>query len=143
MTSPSRESLRLVIPSEPKRIAEADEFVESALRERGVPESLISDLAIASTEMVNNAIIHGNKKDAAKKVTIIMAFTANEVEIRVEDEGNGFNPDTVPDPLAEENLLREVGRGIFIVRSLMDDLKYEKTAQGGMAVIMRKSFESS
>ena len=143
MTHSSRETLRLVIPSEPKRIAEADEFVESALRERGVSETLISDLAIAATEMVNNAIIHGNKKDASKNVTISMAFTAQEVEIRVEDEGNGFNPDTVPDPLAEENLLREVGRGIFIVRSLMDNLQYERTGHGGMAVIMRKSFESS
>jgi serine/threonine-protein kinase RsbW len=143
MTPPSRESLRLVIPSEPKRIAEADEFVESALRERGVPETLISDLAIAATEMVNNAIIHGNKKDAAKNVTIAMAFTSNEVEIRVEDQGNGFNPNSVPDPLAEENLLREVGRGIFIVRSLMDDMSYERTAEGGMAVVMRKTFESS
>jgi len=143
MTPPTRDSLRLVIPSEPKRIAEADEFVESALRERGVPETLISDLAIAATEMVNNAIIHGNKKDAAKNVTIAMAFTSNEVEIRVEDQGNGFNPDSVPDPLAEENLLREVGRGIFIVRSLMDDMSYERTAEGGMAVVMRKTFESS
>ncbi len=143
MTHTSRDSLRLVIPSEPKRIAEADEFVESALRERGVPESLISDVAIASTEMINNAIIHGNKKDASKKVKISMTFTANEVEIRVEDEGRGFNPDNVPDPLAEENLLREVGRGIFIVRSLMDQMKYEQTDEGGMAVIMRKSFESS
>lgn len=143
MNSPSRDSLRLVIPSEPKRIAEADEFIESALRERGVPETLISDLAIAATEMVNNAIIHGNKKDASKTVTIAMTFTSTEVEIRVEDQGNGFNPDAVPDPLAEENLLREVGRGIFIVRSLMDELRYERSATGGMAVVMRKTFTST
>lgn len=143
MNSPSRDSLRLVIPSEPKRIAEADEFIESSLRERGVPETLVSDVAIAATEMVNNAIIHGNKKDASKNVTISMEFTATEVQIRVEDQGNGFNPDAVPDPLAEENLLREVGRGIFIVRSLMDEIRYERSPSGGMAVIMRKTFTSA
>jgi serine/threonine-protein kinase RsbW len=143
MTPPSHDSLQLVIPSEPKRIAEVDEFVESALRQRGVSETLISDVAIAATEIVNNAIIHGNKKDTAKNVTIAMQFTVRDVEIRVEDEGNGFNPDAIPDPLAEENLLREVGRGIFIVQSLMDSVRYERTERGGMAVIMRKSFESS
>jgi serine/threonine-protein kinase RsbW len=143
MSCPPEDTVRLEIPSEPKRIAEADEFVESSLREHGVPEALVSDLAIATTELVNNAIIHGNKKDASKNVTVSLAFTPQDVTIRVEDQGNGFDPKRVPDPLAQENLLKEVGRGIFIVRSLMDDLRFERRAGGGMAVILRKSFDSS
>jgi serine/threonine-protein kinase RsbW len=142
MTRPPEDSVRLVIPSEPKRIAEADEFVETALRDHGVPESLISDLAIATSELINNAIIHGNRKDASKTVTLSLQFTPKDVTIRVQDQGNGFEPEGVPDPLAEENLLKEVGRGIFIVRSLMDDLEFERAPEGGMVVMLRKSLDS-
>jgi len=142
MTRPLEDFVRLVIPSEPKRIAEADEFVETALRDHHVPESLISDLAIATTELVNNAIIHGNRKDVSKTVTLSLQFTSKDVTIRVQDQGNGFEPDRIPDPLAEENLLKEVGRGIFIVRSLMDDLTFERAPEGGMVVVLRKSLDS-
>ena len=142
MTRPPEDFVSLVIPSEPKRIAEADEFVEKSLRDHGVPEALVSDLAIATTELINNAIIHGNRKDASKTVTLSLQFTPKDVTIRVQDQGNGFEPDQVPDPLAEENLLKEVGRGIFIVRSLMDDLRFERTPEGGMVVVLRKSLDS-
>jgi len=142
MTRPPEDFVRLVIPSEPKRIAEADEFVEKSLRDHGVPESLVSDLAIATTELINNAIIHGNRKDASKTVTLSLQFTPKDVTIRVQDQGNGFEPEGIPDPLAEENLLKEVGRGIFIVRSLMDDLEFERAPEGGMMVVLRKSLDS-
>ena len=141
MSSPPNDSVRLVIPSEPKCIADADDFVESALRDHRVPEALISDLAIAATELVNNAILHGNKKDASKNVTVSLQFRETEVTVRVADEGDGFDPGQVPDPLADENLLKEVGRGIFIARSLMDELSFERLPEGGMAVVLRKSFD--
>jgi len=142
MTRPPEDFVRLVIPSEPKRIAEADDFVEKSLRDHGVQESLVSDLAIATTELINNAIIHGNRKDASKTVTLSLQFTSKDVTIRVQDQGNGFEPERVPDPLAEENLLKEVGRGIFIVRSLMDDLEFERAPEGGMVAVLRKSLDS-
>lgn len=139
MSRSSRDYIELVIPSEPGRIAEADEFLESALRSRGVPDAIVSDMAIATTELVNNAIIHGNKSDATKTVSLTLQFTQSDVTVRVIDQGAGFDPSQVADPLAQENLLREVGRGIFIARSLMDDVRYERNPGGGMAVIMRKS----
>jgi serine/threonine-protein kinase RsbW len=141
MSQSPRDSSRLVIPSEPARIAQADEFIEKALREHNLPDGLVSDLAIAATELVNNAILHGNKKDPSKSVTILVEFASSEVMIRVEDQGAGFDPGAVPDPLAQENLLREVGRGIFIVRSLMDDLTFEQVPGGGMAVVLRKRYD--
>ena len=139
MSRASRDYIELVIPSEPGRIAEADEFLESALRSRGVPDAIVSDMAIATTELVNNAIIHGNRSDATKTVSLTLQFTQSDVTVRVIDQGAGFDPSQVADPLAQENLLREVGRGIFIARSLMDDVRYERNPGGGMAVIMRKS----
>ncbi|MBI5868384.1 MAG: ATP-binding protein [candidate division Zixibacteria bacterium] len=139
MSGTSRDSIELVIPSDPGRISEADDFLETALRSRGVPDAIVSDMAIATTELVNNAIVHGNKRDATKTVILSLQITDSEVVIRVVDQGEGFDPGQVPDPLAQENLLREVGRGIFIARSLMDDVRYERNPGGGMVVIVRKS----
>ncbi|HUU44836.1 MAG TPA: ATP-binding protein [Acidobacteriota bacterium] len=142
MTASSPVTARLVIPSDPHRIAEADEFLEGTLREHGVPDSLVTDLAIAATELVNNAIIHGNKENLSKTVTLTVTISGDEVEIRVADQGDGFHPNEVPSPLAEENLLKEVGRGIFIVRSLMDEVEYEQVPGKGSVVVARKSLTS-
>lgn len=130
---------RLVVPSIPDRIAEVDEFLESSLRGDGIDEGIIADMAIAVTELVNNAIDHGNAGDPAKLVKLSIIVRADEIEIEVSDEGGGFNPDSVADPLAQENLLREVGRGVFIVRHLMDTVKIESVpGQGTMVRIMKK-----
>jgi serine/threonine-protein kinase RsbW len=139
MTTTPPESARLVIPSDPHRIAEADEFLEQTLRSHGVSDSLVTDMAIATTELVNNAIIHGNKEDQSKTVTLTITVAEKEVIIRVADQGTGFKAETVPDPLAKENLLKEVGRGIFIVRSLMDEVRYEQAPDAGNVVVARKS----
>ena len=133
------ETASLVIPSDPHRITDVDEFLEATLRGHGIPESLATDIAIATTELVNNAIIHGNKEDLSKTVTLTVAVTADEITVRVADQGEGFRPEEVPDPLAEENLLKEVGRGIFIVRSLVDEVSYEQLQGKGNVVIARKS----
>lgn len=142
MVDSPAESVRLVIPSDPHRIAEADEFLERHLRERGVSETLVTDLAIAATELVNNAIVHGNKQDLSKIVTLSILLTSTEVEIRVTDQGEIFDLEAIPDPLAEENLLKEVGRGIFIVRALMDSVEYGRGPDGGNVVVVRKSLTS-
>ena len=142
MVDSSADSARLVIPSDPHRIAEADEFLERHLRERGVSETLVTDLAIAATELVNNAIVHGNKQDLSKIVTLSIHMTSTEIEIRVTDQGEIFDPEAIPDPLAEENLLKEVGRGLFIVRSLMDSVEYGRGPNGGNVVVARKNLTS-
>ena len=139
MSSPAPDASRLVLPSDPQRIAEADEFLEAAMRGHGVPDALVTDMAIAVTELVNNAIIHGNKSNPSKMVTLEVAFTSQDVTVRVADQGSGFDPMAIPDPLAEENLLREVGRGVFIVRSLMDEVRYERGPSGETVVIVRKT----
>ncbi|MEW5702931.1 MAG: ATP-binding protein [Candidatus Zixiibacteriota bacterium] len=142
MTPPSQDTARLVIPSDPKRIAEADEFLEDLLRRHGIPESLVMDLAIVTSELVNNAIVHGNRGDAAKTVSLSVKINRDKVVIRVSDEGEGFDPAAIPDPLANENLLREVGRGVFIVRSLMDDVRFERGPAGQTTVEVSKRLTS-
>ncbi|HEX9750137.1 MAG TPA: ATP-binding protein [candidate division Zixibacteria bacterium] len=144
MGPPPTETARLVIPSDPHRVTEADEFLELALRKHGVPDSIVTDLAIVATELVNNAIMHGNRQNIDKMVTLTVQFSGDIVEIRVADQSDDgpFDPSTLPDPLAEENLLKEVGRGVFIVRSLMDEVTFEKGPTGGTVVVVRKSVKS-
>jgi serine/threonine-protein kinase RsbW len=131
----------LAVPSIPDRITEVDDFLESTLREAGVVEETIADVAIAVTEIVNNAIDHGNAGDPEKMVNLSVVLTAGELKIEVADEGGGFDPGAVANPLAQENLLREVGRGIFIVRHLMDTVEIEARPGRGTTVRITKKLD--
>lgn len=138
MAGPGRDPDTITIPSSPDKISVVDEFLEDWLRKRGVAENTIADLAIAITELVNNAINHGNKQREGKKVTLTLRYGDGEIEASITDEGEGFDPEDIPDPLAEENLLKEIGRGIFIVKSLMDDFRYTSRPEGGTMISIVK-----
>jgi serine/threonine-protein kinase RsbW len=102
-------------------------------------------MGVAIREVVINAIKHGNRNDSSKRVFVEFS-TANADEkipgkvltIRVRDQGEGFDPDTLADPLAPENLLKASGRGIFLVRSFMDDVQLGSAPEGGMEIQMIK-----
>ncbi|HUV31519.1 MAG TPA: ATP-binding protein [Acidobacteriota bacterium] len=127
----------MVVPSDQEYLTDVDAFLEATLRGYGAGESVIADVAISVTELVNNAMLHGNKSSPDKTVTIRIQKREDQVHITVSDQGGGFDPDNVEDPLAEENLLKEVGRGIFIVRSLVDSVDF-KTSDRGTAVTISK-----
>lgn len=95
-------------------------------------------VSVAIRESVVNAIKHGNRGDAGKRVAVEFLLHPGALEVMVQDEGTGFNPDTVPSPLAEENLLKADGRGIFFMRSFMDEVSYAFPARGGTVVRMVK-----
>jgi serine/threonine-protein kinase RsbW len=99
-------------------------------------------VCVAIRESVINAIKHGNRNDTSKHVFVEFE-TASHVEapklmIRVRDEGEGFDPETIADPLAAENLLKSGGRGIFLIRSFMDDVRVQRAPEGGMEIRMTK-----
>ena len=108
----------------------------------GLDDEAIHWVGVAVRESVINAIKHGNANDARKRVHV--AFTPLEADsppgmvIRVRDEGPGFDPSTLPDPLAPENLLKSSGRGIFLIRSFMDEMSLQRAPEGGMEVVMVK-----
>ncbi len=133
---------QLKIPSSQDHLAEADRFLESHLKEIGLDNDEIADLAISTTELINNAIVHGNKFDPEKEVTIVLEVLDDRLEITINDQGSGFVPDEVPNPVDDENLLKEAGRGIFIVRSLVDDLRIETNSDGGTRVVIVKNLAS-
>lgn len=108
----------------------------------GLDEDGVHWVGVAVRESVINAIKHGNGFDTRKRVHV--AFTpldgeaASGLAIRVRDEGHGFDPATLPDPLAPENLLKSSGRGIFLIRSFMDEMTLQRAPEGGMEVVMIK-----
>ena len=112
-------------------------------RMAGLDEDARHWVNVAVRESVINAIKHGNAYDVRKRVHV--EFTplnsrepAEGIQIRVRDEGPGFDPETLPDPLAPENLLKSSGRGIFLIRSFMDEMVLQRAPEGGMEVVMVK-----
>ena len=89
-----------------------------------VKRSVCENIIIATTEAVSNCIIHGNKKDPSKIVTIHVEFDEKVIHIEVSDEGSGFDIDAIPDPTTPENIESPHGRGIFLMRILPDEFKY-------------------
>jgi serine/threonine-protein kinase RsbW len=111
-------------------------------RDTGLDDDAVHWMGVAIRESVINAIRHGNNNDASKRVFVTFDLVENSgsphLHIRVRDEGEGFDPETLADPLAPENLLKASGRGIFLIRSFMDDVQLQRVAEGGMEVLMIK-----
>lgn len=99
-------------------------------------------MSVAIRESVTNAVRHGNKLDSAKRVIIRFEVDESEFCVSVEDEGEGFDPGEIPDPLAEENLLRASGRGIFFMKNFMDEVTYDFQPNRGTRVTMIKRVAS-
>jgi serine/threonine-protein kinase RsbW len=95
-------------------------------------------IGVAIRECVINAIMHGNRNDSSKHVFVEFSTVDGILTIRVRDQGEGFDPDKLADPLAPENLLKASGRGIFLIRSFMDDVQLRSAPEGGMEVRMIK-----
>jgi serine/threonine-protein kinase RsbW len=111
-------------------------------RQVGLDDEAIHWVGVAVRESVINAIKHGNANDARKHVhvefKVLTIDAAPGVAIRVRDEGHGFDPSTLPDPLAPENILKASGRGIVLIRAFMDELTLQRAPEGGMEVVMVK-----
>lgn len=112
--------------------------VEAALQQLQVSEELSHRIGTAVREAVANAIQHGNGLDPDKHVEIDFGLEDDEMIIHVRDEGGGFDPGLVPDPLNPENLLRPNGRGILIMKQFMDEVDYRYTDSCGTQLTMRK-----
>ena len=121
--------------SERKSISFVEPFLLSLPECQSLDETRWFNILIAVTEAVNNAIIHGNKSNPAKQVTLSVGQDGNDIVISVLDEGVGFNPATVRDPREPENLLREGGRGVFLIQALAKSVEYPKMSSGSLVVM--------
>jgi serine/threonine-protein kinase RsbW len=132
----AEENYSLEIESNPNNLLTVEEFVNYFAKDIGIDESKMNGLLLSVTEATTNAIIHANKCDEAKLVKIDVRVVNGKVIITVKDEGIGFDPLKVPDPTEPENLLKDSGRGVYLMKFYMDDLKYNITPSGTETILI-------
>jgi serine/threonine-protein kinase RsbW len=120
----------MTLESELASVDPVEVKAEQLAREAGFDEDASSQIAMVVREAVINAILHGNKRDPSKQVRFRFELSEDALRIRIADEGPGLDPDTVPDPLAPENILRSSGRGIFLMRAIMDEVHFHQLNPG-------------
>jgi serine/threonine-protein kinase RsbW len=136
-------SFHLAIGSRFENIELVQLVLKGSLERLGLDDDNRHWIDVAVREAVANAIKHGNREDPAKQVEVDLTVESGSLVIRVQDEGVGFDPAHLEDPLAPENLLKPNGRGIFYMKSFMDDIQYDIRPGGGTVVTLRKRVAAS
>lgn len=121
---------RLRISSARENVHRAQEFLESIRKPARIPKGLFGKLVVALTEAVNNGIIHGNKENPRRFVAVRFVLYQDRIVCTVRDQGKGFEPDSLPDPCADENLMKDGGRGVHIIKSIMHETTFSRTKSG-------------
>ena len=111
-------------------VTEIEAAAEKLATDAGFDEDARFGFTMAVREAAVNAVLHGNEYDPAKRVTASFENTGKSLVIAIKDQGAGLDPDKIPDPLAPENLLRGTGRGIFLIRSFMDEVHFRQLHPG-------------
>ncbi len=132
----AEQQFSIEIESDPNNLITVEEFVNYFSIELHLSNEKIAGLLLAVTEAVTNAIIHANKCDKDKTVTVTAIKENNQLKVIVKDQGTGFDPDSVPDPTEPENLLKDSGRGLYLMKIYMDDLKYNVTPDGTETILI-------
>lgn len=132
------ETTELSLPSRIETVAAAAAAVAEFISRSGISDDAAFGIDMAVREAVTNAVLHGNRQDDKKTVDIVLKSSPDAVEISVHDQGPGFNPEDVPDPTAKENILKASGRGIFFMRTFMDEVDWLIRPEGGTTVRMLK-----
>jgi serine/threonine-protein kinase RsbW len=116
----------------------AEDIAVGVAKRAGFDEDDLLKIGMAVRESMVNAVVHGNRYNAKKKVRFSVVKNSERFTIRVADEGEGFDWEHLPDPLAPDNLLRSSGRGIFLIRSFMDELEIRRLEPGGTELTLVK-----
>jgi serine/threonine-protein kinase RsbW len=138
MTSDAARTVRLDIASRLDMLDMVQTVLSHLAGVVGFDDESIHYMTVALRESVVNAIRHGNRGDEGRRVAIEFVVGDRSLEVRVQDEGAGFDPSAVPDPLAEANLLKPDGRGIFFMRSFMDVVEYSFPGGGTMVRMVKR-----
>ncbi|TNE96254.1 MAG: ATP-binding protein [Bacteroidetes bacterium] len=123
----------LAIASSYNELGKVEALIEEVCRNQFSDQDVFGNVLIAVTEAVNNAIQHGNKEDSTKRINVVVEGNSDKVVFHIEDQGNGFDYTNLPDPTAPENIEKEDGRGIFLMKSLSDEVSFD--AQGRKVLI--------
>jgi serine/threonine-protein kinase RsbW len=118
------EKIKIVIPSITENIRIIESFIDNAKDKFHMNDDIYGNIMIAVTESVNNAILHGNKNDRTKNVTLSLSLNNNVINFEIRDEGRGFDFQNLPDPTSPKNLDKPSGRGIFLMKHLSDEVNF-------------------
>ncbi|MBU2914659.1 MULTISPECIES: ATP-binding protein [Reichenbachiella] len=119
------DAIKIQIPSLSENIRIIESFIDNAKEKFQFDDDIYGNIMIAVTESVNNAIVHGNQSDKDKNVDLSLTLEESLIRFTIQDEGKGFNYDSLPDPTAPENIEKPGGRGIFLMKNLCDEVKFE------------------
>jgi serine/threonine-protein kinase RsbW len=130
MTDPNRGRRSFRLSSTMESVGEVEAAADKLAEEAGLDEDQRFHIAMAMREATINAIMHGNEYSPDTYIDVSLENTGTDLVFKIADQGHGFDPDKLPDPLAQENLLRGTGRGIFLIRSLMDEVHFRQLHPG-------------
>ena len=128
----------LVLASALPSVERVEEAAEKLALEAGFDGETASHISMVCREAAVNAVLHGNRCDPAKHVTASFELSEDALTVRVADQGEGLDPDALRDPLAPENLLRTSGRGIFLMRALMDEVHFRQLNPGNEITLIKR-----
>ncbi|MFQ3598491.1 MAG: ATP-binding protein [Chloroherpetonaceae bacterium] len=120
----------LILESDLSEVRRVEGFVKTMCQDHHFEKNFVHDVMLLITEATNNAIMHGNKLDKTKRATLLCTIEGGYLTIEVSDEGSGFNPDEIPNPLAPENLLKPSGRGVFLIKNFAEQVDYAFSPSG-------------
>jgi serine/threonine-protein kinase RsbW len=132
------ETVEQFLDSTLESVDSAEELALQIAQKAGFDEDELNKIAMAVRESMVNAIVHGNRYNARKRVHFLILKEPDRLMVKVADEGDGFDYENLPDPLAEENLLRHSGRGIFLMRAFMDEFLIRRLNPAGTEVTLIK-----
>jgi len=145
MSNQSRQEAETVerfLDSTLESVDHAEEIAVGLAKRAGFGEDDLTKIGMAVRESMVNAVVHGNRYNANKKVRFSVSKNSESLTVRIADEGEGFDFENLPDPCAGENLFRSSGRGIFLIRSFMDEFEIRRLAPGGLEVVLVKRMVS-
>jgi serine/threonine-protein kinase RsbW len=132
-------SFDALLDSTLESVDQAEDRITAIANSLGFPEEEVFRIGMAVREAMVNAVVHGNRYSADKRVHLAVRPDAGRLEIRIADQGTGFEPEDTPDPTSVENLFKESGRGMMIIRSFVDEFLIESASPAGTRVILRKT----
>jgi serine/threonine-protein kinase RsbW len=136
------ETVERFLDSTLESVDSAEELTVGLAERAGFAEDDLMKIGLAVRESMVNAVVHGNRYNAHKKVRLSVSRNGTKLTVQIADQGEGFDVEKLPDPLADDNLLRTSGRGIFLIRSFMDEFEIHRLETGGMQVTLVKYSES-
>ena len=128
----------LIIPSRTDELERVDSITERIGGEMGFDDGARADLGICVTEAVNNAIVHAHQYNETLVVEVQFTCYSDALKVSIRDHGPGFDVDTLPDPTAPENLLKDHGRGVMLIRALMDEVMIHRLADGMLVEMVKR-----